>query len=63
MRTNDTNCTNREFVSYETIIENYPFPWERRGKAIFDGNGNRINLVDPSILEGIIDAFQTLERK
>lgn len=42
-------------ITAEELLQMHPTPWERRGRAIFDVNGMRINLVDPLTLTGVID--------
>lgn len=46
-------------IGFEELVRNHPLPWERRGRAIFDAQGCRVNLVDPVILETLCNFMNT----
>jgi hypothetical protein len=50
-------------MSVEELLSKHPLPWERRGRAVFDANEIRVNLVDPYTLTGVINLAQAYLEK
>ena len=55
---NHVQNKSNENLTAQDLLSMHPIPWERRGRAIFDSKGNRINLVDPLTLTGVIDLVE-----
>lgn len=51
---NIQNNDSKQMLADE-LLQKHPVPWERRGRAIFDANEIRVNLVDPATLTAVID--------
>lgn len=55
---NDIQNNSSGNITAKELLELHPTPWERRGRALFDKNGVRINLVDSMTLTGVIDLVE-----
>ena len=62
MKTNEAanKFTTKIDVNVSELFEMHPIPWERRGRAIFDKNGERINIVDAKTLELIVELINSV---
>lgn len=64
MKTNEAanKFTTKIDVEISELFEMHPTPWERRGRAIFDSNAERINIVDPKTLELVVELINSLSK-